>query len=60
MHAHDVVVLQPELGERRIARVLATNAYVKTGAGWKMVMHHASAAPDGEAASFDESHSVLH
>ena len=59
--ADDVVVLQPQLRERRrVARVIATNAYVKTGAGWKMVLHHASAAPDGEAASFDESHAVLH
>jgi ketosteroid isomerase-like protein len=46
--------------ERRIARVIATNAYVKTAAGWKMVLHHASPAPDGEAASRDESHGVLH
>ncbi len=54
----EVIVIQGR--ERRIARVIATNAFVKTGAGWKMVLHHASAAPDGEAASFDESHGVLH
>jgi ketosteroid isomerase-like protein len=46
--------------ERHIARVVATNAYVKTGGGWKMVLHHASAVPEGEAATFDESHGVLH
>lgn len=53
-------VLVGEGSERHIARVLATNAYVKTAAGWKMVLHHASAAPDGESPSFDEAHGVLH
>jgi ketosteroid isomerase-like protein len=54
----EVVVTQGR--ERHVARIVATNAFVKTGAGWKMVLHHASAVPDGEAASFDESHGVLH
>lgn len=46
--------------ERRVARVIATNVYVKTGAGWKMALHHASPAPDGEPAGYDETHGVLH
>ncbi len=29
--------------------VLATNAYAKTPAGWKMVMHMGVTAPDGQA-----------
>lgn len=53
-------VLVSQGSERGVARVIATNAYVKTAAGWKMVLHHASAAPDGESASFDETHGVLH
>lgn len=59
---HNVIeeVLVVRGREQQIARVLATNAYVKTGAGWKMVLHHASSAPDGEAASFEEVHAVLH
>ena len=59
---HNVIeeVLVVRGREQQIARVIATNAYVKTGAGWKMVLHHASAAPDGEAASFEEVHAVLH
>ncbi len=59
---HNVVeeVVVGQGRDRRVVRVIATNAYVKTSAGWKMVLHHASAAPDGEAASFDESHGVLH
>jgi ketosteroid isomerase-like protein len=59
---HNVIeeVLVVQGREQRIARVIATNAYVKSGAGWKMVLHHASAAPDGESASFEEVHAVLH
>ena len=59
---HNVIeeVLVTQGRERHIARVVATNGFVKTGAGWKMVLHHASAVPDGEAPSFDESHGVLH
>ena len=59
---HNVIeeVIVGQGAERRIARVIATNAYVKTAAGWKMVLHHASAAPEGESATFDESHGVLH
>ena len=59
---HNVIeeVLVTQGRQRHIARVVATNAFVKTGAGWKMVLHHASAVPDGEAANFDESHGVLH
>lgn len=53
-------------GERvaqQVVRVHATNVYVKTPAGWKMVLHHASAAPEGEAPEGGEErrlHGVLH
>ena len=42
----EVVVTQGR--KQQVAHVIATNAYVKTPAGWKMVMHHASPAPAEE------------
>ncbi len=39
----EVVVVQA--GSRQLVHVIATNAFVKTPAGWKMVLHHAAAAP---------------
>ncbi|MGH6611808.1 MAG: YybH family protein [Burkholderiaceae bacterium] len=49
-------------GVQQVVRVLATNVYVKTPAGWKMVLHHASAAPDGDASNDSETKSrgILH
>lgn len=44
---------------QQVVSVLATNAYVKTPAGWKMVLHHAAPA-GGEAAPAAEPHAVLH
>ena len=33
-------------GEKRaLQAVVATNVYVRTAAGWRMIMHHGSAAP---------------
>lgn len=49
--------------QQQIVSVLATNVYVKTPAGWKMVLHHASAAPEGAAHTTQqqgETPSVLH
>jgi ketosteroid isomerase-like protein len=46
--------------QQQVVTVLATNVYVKTAAGWKMVLHHASPAPDGEAGAADEPHGILH
>lgn len=45
--------------QRQVVTVIATNAYVKTPAGWKMVLHHASPAPDGEPTDA-EPHGILH
>ena len=33
--------------KQEVVHVIATNAYVKTPAGWKMVLHHASPATAG-------------
>jgi len=49
--------------QQQVVSVLATNVYVKTPAGWKMVLHHASAAPEGASHAGQqqgESPSVLH
>jgi ketosteroid isomerase-like protein len=46
--------------QQQVVTVLATNVYVKTAAGWKMVLHHASPAPDGDAGASDEPHGILH
>lgn len=53
----EVVVTQGSA--QQVVSVLATNAYVKTPAGWKMVLHHAAPA-GGEAAPAAEPHAVLH
>ena len=42
----ELVVLQGSA--RRLVHVLASNAYVKTPAGWKMVLHSGSPAPEGQ------------
>lgn len=42
------------------AYVLATNVYVKTGLGWRLVMHHASPGSSREIPDITETASVLH
>ena len=42
------------------AWVLATNVYVKTGLGWRLVVHHASPGSQREAQDIVETASVLH
>src|SRR5215204_1842270 len=62
---HNVIeeVVVGEGKQQQVVSVLATNVYVKTPAGWKMVLHHASPAPEGTAHSGHqsrESPSLLH
>lgn len=45
---------------QQVVSVVATNAYVKTSAGWKMVLHHASQTNAGEVVSSSEPHAILH
>ena len=54
----EVVVAQGRT--RRVVQVIATNAYVKTPAGWKMILHHASPVPEGEAAEVEVPPGPLH
>lgn len=46
---HNVVeeIVVTEGRRQQVVHVIATNAYVKTPAGWKMILHHASQAADG-------------
>ncbi|MDE2325594.1 MAG: DUF3225 domain-containing protein [Betaproteobacteria bacterium] len=43
------VLGQRDLGEQRFAFVLATNVYIKTPDGWRLVLHHASPGTLDEA-----------
>ena len=38
-------------GDPKPVPILATNIYLRTAAGWKMIVHHASPALAGEAAA---------
>jgi ketosteroid isomerase-like protein len=40
--------------------ILATNVYVKTGLGWRMVAHHASPGAPDEIPEITDTPSVLH
>ena len=42
------------------AWVIATNVYVKTALGWRMVAHHASPGSPGEVQEIGETPAVLH
>jgi hypothetical protein len=48
-------------GDRpRLVHVLASNAYVKTPAGWKMVMHVGVPAPQGQAVDVEAPAGTVH
>lgn len=59
---HNVVeqVVMTAGRRQQIVHVIATNAYVKTPAGWKMVLHHAAPAPEGKAADVEAPSGPLH
>ena len=44
----------------RTGSVVATNVYLKTAEGWRMVLHHASPGSAGEPVEVVEAPSVLH
>jgi uncharacterized protein (TIGR02246 family) len=44
----------------RTAWVIATNVYVKTAQGWRLVLHHASPGAAHEGQEISESASILH
>ncbi len=59
---HNVVeeVLVAQGRSQKIVQVVATNAYVKTPSGWKMVLHHASPVPEGQASEVESPSGPLH
>mgnify|MGYP006275910631 FL=1 len=48
--------IQPEA----VGTMIATNVYVKTGEGWRMLVHHASPAPAPEQPTRRRTSAVLH
>lgn len=46
-------------GTQRDVHILATNVYIKTPLGWRIVLHHASTAP-GKPAAAPTTNNVLH
>ena len=46
-------------GQRAAAPVVATNVYLRTAAGWRMVVHHASPAP-GQPEPRSDAPKILH
>jgi ketosteroid isomerase-like protein len=58
---HSVIeVLQPAGARAEASWIVATNVYVKTVLGWRLLVHHASVAPPTEAAERNPASSVLH
>jgi len=45
--------------QRSLQSVVATNVYLRTAAGWRMIVHHGSPAP-GQAEAPRESPKILH
>jgi len=54
----EIVVQQGSV--RQLVHVLASNAYLKTPAGWKMVMHFGTAAPQGQVVEASQSQGTVH
>ncbi len=54
----EVVVQQGSV--RQLVHVLASNAFVKTPAGWKMVLHTGSTAPEGQAVEAESPPGTVH
>jgi len=59
---HSVHENAPATGAKRApTTVVATNVYLRTSAGWRMIVHHASHAPvQPEAARVDAAPKILH
>jgi ketosteroid isomerase-like protein len=54
----EVIVTQGR--SQRVVHVITTNGFVKTPAGWKMVLHHASPAPEGQPPVVEVAAGTLH
>ena len=47
-------------GEQKPVQVFSTNVYTRTAAGWRMIVHHASAVPQQSAPIAPEPPKILH
>ena len=47
-------------GQRAAATVVATNIYLRTAAGWRMLVHHASPAPGQAQPARPDAPKILH
>ena len=55
---HEQITILPDRGR---VLVVATNVYLLTDRGWRMILHHASLAPDSaEPAATSEDQRILH
>lgn len=55
---HEIITV---VGEKRPRPpVVTTNVYLRTPAGWRMIVHHASPAAEAEADPAPESPKILH
>ncbi|MGE5338178.1 MAG: YybH family protein [Gemmatimonadota bacterium] len=59
---HNVIeeIIVEQGRQPKIVHVIATNGYLKTPSGWKMVLHHASPAPEGPVEEFEVPVGPLH
>jgi ketosteroid isomerase-like protein len=55
---HENIVVQGDNKQR--ATVVCTNVYLRTGSGWRLLMHHASPAPAQAAVRAADSPKILH
>lgn len=59
-HVIERVQVQGDDGQPQAAYVLATNVYMETPLGWRMVAHHASPGSSRELQEISEAPSLLH
>lgn len=55
---HEIITV---VGEKRPRpAVVSTNVYLRTAAGWRMIVHHTSPAPEASAEAAPETPKILH
>jgi ketosteroid isomerase-like protein len=59
-HVLERVQVQAEDGTPRVAWVIATNVYLKTALGWRLVLHHASPGSAGDVQELVADAGTLH
>lgn len=55
---HEIITVVGEKAPR--PPVVTTNVYLRTAAGWRMIVHHASPAPDGDTDPPPDTPKILH